>query len=122
MMKTLRDVPVREVPVVEPQTPLDEVVRLMEAEPLRTVALVGDQMYMGLFNDDALESELIPTGADLSLLTVGPYVHPSRVIGEPDMPVDVVLALMTRKHQDVIPVIDNVTFRGVVTRQDLEAA
>lgn len=121
-MKTLGDIPVREVPVVEPQTTLDEVVHLMEAEPLRTVALVGDEMYMGLFNEDALNSELIPKGADFSLLTVGPYVHPARVLGTPDMPVEIALALMARKHQEIIPVIDNVKFLGVVTRQDLENA
>jgi CBS domain-containing protein len=73
-MKMISDVPLRQVPIVEPSTTLAEVVELMEGEPLRTVALVGDEMYMGIFNDGALESNLIPANSDLSLLQVGPYV------------------------------------------------
>lgn len=121
-MKTIGEIPLRQVPVVEPQTTLDEVIRLMEAEPLRTVALVGDEMYMGIFNDEALNSELIPKGADLSLLTVGPYVHPARVVAAKESPAEVVLAQMVRKNQTVVPVLDNRIFVGVVTREDVEAA
>jgi predicted transcriptional regulator len=122
-MKTLRDVPVRPVPVVGPRTALDEAIRLMQEEPLRAVALVGDGTYMGIFNQEALEdTNLIPPGANLSLLEVGPYVHPVGLIGRPDLPVRDALALMTRKGLGVIPVVDNNTFRGVVTREDLELA
>jgi len=118
-MKTLRDIPLREVPVVEPQTTLAEVIQLMEAEPLRTVVLVGDEMYMGVFNQAALESNLIPEDADLSLLTVGPYVHPVRVVAEVEEPVEMVLAQMIRRNQWVAPVLDNRTFLGVVVQDDL---
>ena len=121
-MTTIGEITLHQVPVVEPQTTLDEVIRLMEAEPLRVVALVGDEMYMGIFNDEALQAELIPRGADLSLLTVGPYVHPSRVMATRESSVDVVLAQMVRKNQNVVPVLDNRIFLGVVTRKDLEAA
>jgi CBS domain-containing protein len=121
-MKTIGEVTIRPVPVVEPQTTLDEVVRLMEAEPLRTVALVGDEMYMGIFNDDALNADLIPRGADYTLLTVGPYVQSSRVIAERHEAAETVLAQMVRRNQAVAPVLDNRIFVGVVTRGDLEAA
>ena len=121
-MKTLRDVKLRQVPVVEPSARLDEVVQLLEEEPLRTVILVGDEQYMGLFNDAALESDLIPRGADYSELEVGPYVHPVPVVGSPDMPVEAVIALMRRKGQEVVPVVEYRTYRGVVTLADLEAA
>src|SRR5262245_10459832 len=121
-MKTLREVPARPVPVVGPQTALDEAVRLMRAEPLGVVALVGDGTYMGVFDEGALESDLIPRGADLSLLAVGPYVHPARVVGRAEMPVGEALSLMVRRGLDVIPIVDNNTFRGVATREDLEQA
>ena len=121
-MKTLRDIPVRTVPVVEPQTSLEEAIRLLRESPVYTVALVDDEEYMGLFNQDTLESDLIPRGVDLSLLPVGPYIHPGRVIGRPDLPVAEALTLMGRRGLDVIPVVDNNTFRGVVTREDLEKA
>jgi CBS domain-containing protein len=38
------------------------------------------------------------------------------------MPLVIALDLMTRKGQDVIPVVENRIYRGVVTRADLEAA
>ncbi|GAB4453747.1 MAG: hypothetical protein OHK0029_07110 [Armatimonadaceae bacterium] len=118
-MKLVRDVPLRTIPVVEPQTTLDEVVALMETEPLKTVALVGDEMYMGLFNEEALQSPLIPEGADLALLTVGPYVHRVRVIAEPEDDAALVLTHLLRRNQAVAPVVANRTFRGVVTQEDL---
>jgi CBS domain-containing protein len=122
-MKTLRDVPTRPVPIVEPRTALDEAIRLMREEPLRMIALVGDGTYMGVFNERALDdSNLIPQGVDRSLLEVGPYIHPARVVGRSEMAVDEALALMVRRGLEVIPVVENNTFRGVVTREDLEQA
>ena len=119
-MKTLRDIVLRQVPVVEPSASLAEVIALMEDEPLKTVVLVGDEMYMGVFNQAAIDADLIPKGEDLSLLQVGPYIHPSRVVGEFHMTVPDTLALMIRRSMDVIPVVDNRIYRGVVTQADLQ--
>jgi CBS domain-containing protein len=119
-MLTLRGVPLRQVPVVEPETALDEAMRLMREEPLKTVALVGDGTYMGIFNEDALGSELIPRGVDPAMVPVGPYVLPSRVVGRPEMDADQTLAAMWRRGLDVIPVVENNIYLGVVTREDLE--
>jgi predicted transcriptional regulator len=121
--KTLRDLAARPVPIIEPRTALDEAIRLMREEPLRMVALVEAGTYMGVFNQKALDdSNLIPAGVDRSLLEVGPYIHSARVVGRADMPVGEALALMARKGLDVIPVLDNNAFRGVVTRDELEKA
>lgn len=116
----LRDVPLREIPVVEPQTALDEALRLMEEEPLKTVVLVGDEMYMGVFNADLVDSGLIPRGADRSTIPVGPYVQASRAEGSPSMTAEQALALMNRRSIDVLPVVSGVRYLGVVTRADLE--
>ncbi len=118
---TLRDIPLRQVPVVEPEAALSDVIETMEAEPLRTVVLVGDGQYMGLFNQDALDSNLAPPQSDPSLLAVGPYVHPARVIGRPDTTVEQALSVMLRRNLAVIPVVDRNRYLGVVTRADLEA-
>ena len=117
--KTLRGIPLRQIPVVEPQTSLEEARRLLDEEPLRAVALVGDQMYMGLFDDNAVNSELVPPGADPTLLAVGPYVQPARVVGTPEMPVETARAQMTRKGATLLPIVRNRTFLGVVTLEDL---
>jgi CBS domain-containing protein len=122
-MPTIQDMPLHPIPVVEPETALDEVIALVQSEPLHTVALVGEEQYMGILNADALaDSALIPPDADRSLLAVGPYVHPARVIAHPHHDVEEVLAAMNRRGLDVAPVVDNRTFRGVVTRADLEKA
>lgn len=121
-MKTLRDVPLRSLPVVGPETFLDEAIRELENEPLRAVALVNEQMYMGLFTEDALLPGLIPPGADYSTLAVGPYIHPVRVVAEWDSPIEPLLAAALRKNQKIIPVLNNRVFRGVVTINDLQNA
>ncbi|MBC8104628.1 MAG: CBS domain-containing protein [Cytophagales bacterium] len=122
-MPTIQDVPLHSVPVVEPEAALDEVIARMQADPLHTVALVGDEQYLGIFNEDALtDSALIPPDADKSLLAVGPYVHPVRVIAHPASDVAEILAAMIRRGLEVAPVVENRTFRGVVTRTDLEKA
>ena len=119
-MVTLRDVPLRSVPVAEPQTALDETIRLLESDPLRTVVLVDDEAYMGIFDDAALRSELIPARADPAMLPVGPYASASHPVGHPDMTVDQALALLRRRDQSVLPVVANNIYQGVVTRADLE--
>ena len=122
-MPTIQDVPLHSVPVVEPEAVLSDVIALMQGHPLRTVALVGDEQYMGIFNEDALtDSALIPDDADRSLLVVGPYVHPARVIAHTTSDVGEILAAMHRRGLVVAPVVDNRTFIGVVTRADLEKA
>lgn len=118
-MLTLRDVPPRPVPVAEPQTALEEVLRLLEEEPLHAVALVGDETYMGMVFANSL-GDLVPPGVDPATVPIGPYVHTSRVIGHPEMTVEQALVLMQRKGQDIIPVVENNLYRGVVTRGDLE--
>lgn len=119
-MAILRDVPLRSVSVAEPETALDEAMRLLQSDPLKTVVLLSDETYMGVFNEDALQSNLIPRKVDPATLPVGPYVHPSRAVGHPAMSVEQALTLLIRKGADVLPVVENNTFLGVVTRDDLE--
>lgn len=122
-MPTIQDMPLHTIPIVEPEAALDDVIALVQSEPLQTVALVGEEQYLGIFNEDALtDSALIPPDADRSLLAVGPYVHPARVIAHPGHDVAEVLAAMIRRGLDLAPVVDNRTFKGVVTRADLEKA
>ena len=119
---TLSHLTLHEAPVVEPASSLEDAIDLLQRSPLKTVVLVGDGTYMGVLSVDALQPGLIPAGADRSLLEVGPYVHPQRVVGRPEMPVADALALMRRKNVDVIPVVAGAIYKGVLTRADLEAA
>jgi CBS domain-containing protein len=116
----LSEVPLRQIPVVEPQTALSEVIYLLRNEPLRAVALVGDEQYMGVFRQEDLESGLIPAGADPDTLAVGPYASGPRVSAPPDADAADALALMRRHDLKLLPVVSRATLKGVVTREDLE--
>jgi CBS domain-containing protein len=122
-MKTLGDLPLRAVPIVEPRTALDETIELMREEPLKTVVVVGDEQFMGVFDDEALQSNLIPEGVDKSELEVGPYMLPVRMTADPTTPVETALAQMKHRKVSVLPVVKHGTFYlGVLTLADVEAA
>jgi CBS domain-containing protein len=121
-MPQIRDVPIHSIPVVEPEAFLDEVVRLAQDDPLHAVALVNEGQYLGLFTENVLQSELIPSGADLSLLAVGPYTRPARVVAHPSDEANTVREALRRLGLEIAPVVANRSFQGVVTLADLEHA
>ncbi|MBB6051756.1 CBS domain-containing protein [Armatimonas rosea] len=117
-MSTLADATLRSVPVIDPQTSLDEAIALLEADPLQTVVLVGDEMYMGILNAAMLESSLIPAGADRATLQVGPYVRPTRPLS-PETTTQEALAALERKGAPALPVVAGNVYKGVITRAEL---
>ncbi|MEI6431005.1 MAG: CBS domain-containing protein [bacterium] len=119
-MKTLRDATLRALPIIGPETFLDEAIQELKEEPLRAVALVNEQQYMGMFTEEDLLPGLIPQDGDYSTLAVGPYIHPTRVVAEMDSPVEAILSAALRKGQNLIPVLNNRIFCGVVTVADLQ--
>ena len=118
-MKLLRDIPLQTVPVVTPETSLSEVIALMEDEPLQTIVIVGDGMYMGVYTPADQTSGRIPVGADLDDLSVGPYANGLRFVGSPTMTVAEAQERMTRHELTVMPVVANRIYKGVVTLSDL---
>ncbi|WP_395088397.1 CBS domain-containing protein [Armatimonas sp.] len=118
-MTTLADVTLRSVPIVDPQDSLENAIALMQADPLQTVVLVGDEMYMGMLNAQMLESSLIPSGVDLSTLQVGPYVRPTRPL-HPETTVAEALAALEHKGVLALPVVAGNVYQGVVTRGELK--
>lgn len=117
-MTTLADVTLHTVPVVDPQSSLAEAIELLKADPLQTVVLVGDEMYMGILNAAMLESSLIPTDVDLATLQVGPYVRPTRPL-HPETTIEEARAVLERKGILALPVVAGNLYRGVVTRAEL---
>lgn len=116
---TLSELPLREVPVVEPSTSLEEAIDLLRSEPLHIVVLVGDGMYMGVLTEAALEPGLIPPGIDKSTLAVGPYVHPSRVVAQANWTVEAAHDTVRRRGVEVFPVISGTIYKGVLTSEDV---
>lgn len=117
-LTTLADVTLRTVPVVDPQDSLEDAIALMQADPLQTVVLVGDEMYMGILNAVMLESSLIPEGVDRATLQVGPYIRPTRPL-HPETTVAEALAALERKGVPALPVVAGNVYQGVVTRDAL---
>ncbi len=118
-MMTLRDLPLRSVPVVTPETSLQDSLDQMSDNPLGTVVLVGDGMFLGVLDAESLAGG-IPPGEDLSTLSVGPYAHHARVLAAPSTSVDDALTLLNLRNRDVLPVVQGVRYKGVLTREDLE--
>ena len=120
-MMTLRDLPLHSVPVVTPEASLQDALDQLDGDPLRTVVLVGDGMFLGVLDEESLEGG-IPTGTDLATLSVGPYAHHARIVASPATTVEDALALLNlRRRRDVLPVVQGVRYKGVVTREDVVA-
>ena len=117
-MTTLADVTLRTVPIIDPQSSLAEAIEFLKADPLQTVVLVGDEMYMGILNAQMLESSLIPTNVDFATLQVGPYVRPTRPL-HPETSIAEALAALERKGVLALPVVAGNVYQGVVTRASL---
>ena len=121
-MKTVGELVLREAPVVEPESSLTDAMQLLRESPLQTVILVGDDQFMGVFNQAALQSNLIPADADPNDLTIGPYIHPVRLAVDPATPIDLALKQARHRGVTVVPVVRGAThYLGVVTVSDLEA-
>jgi len=119
-MKILRDLPLRSVPIVTPETSLQDALDQRNDDPLGTVVLIGDGMFLGVLDAESLAGG-IPAREDLSTLSVGPYAHHARVLAAPSTSVDDALALLNLRNRDVLPVVQGVRYKGVVTREDLLA-
>lgn len=119
-MKILRDLPLRSVPIVTPEASLQDALDQMNDDPLGTVVLIGDGMFLGVLDAESLTGG-IPADTDLSTLSVGPYAHHARVLAAPGTSVDDALALLNLRNRDVLPVVQGVRYKGVITREDLRA-
>lgn len=120
-MKLLRDIPLQTVPVVTPETSLSDVIALMEDEPLQTVVIVGDGMYLGVYTPADQISGRIPVGSNLDDLAVGPYASGLRFVGSPTMTIAEAQERMLKHELTVMPVVANRIYKGVVTLADLTA-
>jgi len=118
-MKLLRDIVLHTVPVVEPEASLAEVITLMESEPLQTVVIVGDGMYLGVFTSDDRDSGRIPAGENRADLAVGPYASGLRFVGSPAMTVADARELIAKHNLLAMPVVAGRIYKGVVTSEDL---
>lgn len=118
-MKLLREIVLQEVPVVEPEASLAEVIAIMEAEPLQTVVIVGDGMYLGVFTPDDRDSGRIPPGVNRADLAVGSYASGLRFVGSPSMSVADARALLVKHGLRAMPVVAGRIYKGVVAAEDL---
>lgn len=116
---TLRTLPLRLLPMLEPQATMEEAMALMETEPLRALVLIGDGQYMGLLTEETAK-DLLPADVPIGDLVIGPYVHPSAVVLAPETAIAEAFSVMRRRRMRLAPVVENVKFLGVLTFDDIE--
>jgi CBS-domain-containing membrane protein len=139
------DVVRRDTQTVSPETPVDEVIRTIDADDLRRVAVVdGEGRFLGLISDAGLLqafseqtpgildylARLLPFGErgdknaglfrELRNRTAGEVMETGLITIAEDRPLDEAIARMTEKGLKRLPVVDGGgRFLGLVSRESL---
>ncbi len=144
-LKTVKDILRRDTHTVSPQTPLDEVIRMIDANDIQRVAVVDSEgKLLGLVSDrDLLRcfkqekegirrllSKIKPRKKDdapgrgllerLEENTAGMVMNTDLIVVREDMLIEEAIALMTEKALKRLPVVDEARrFKGMISRDSL---
>lgn len=140
-MRTIGEVMTKDVLTVDPETPLKDVARLLVDRRISGVpvvdstgAVVGVVSEADLLIKEAGEGGITPRrlgwllgeGHDagerrskIAAVDAGHAMTRPAVTGSPDMPAATAAALMTERHVNRLPVVQDGRLVGIVTRADL---
>ena len=136
MIADLRDVCVREwmitdVPVITAQTTIAQALRLLREQGAPVLPVVSEGRFVGLVDEKTL-LRFTPSEATtldvyelrevLDKMTVGRVAAPASVILSPGASLEDAAALMLRESADVIPVVEQGRFLGLLVWISLLAA
>ncbi|WP_107440003.1 CBS domain-containing protein [Streptomyces sp. 142MFCol3.1] len=112
--RTVGEVMTREVVRADRQTPLDEVVRLLERHRIRALPVVDhDDKVVGVVSGADLAHGTAATTAGELMATPAVTIHPEQHVPN-------AARLMERQHVDRLPVVDEEDrLIGIATRRDL---
>jgi acetoin utilization protein AcuB len=126
-----RDSMVTEVPLITPKTTVATALKLLREHRVPALPVMMEERLIGLVDEKSL-LRFTPSEATtldvyelreiLDRMTVGRLAIPSKVTVRPDDPLDQVAALMVAGDLDVLPVVSNGSFVGLLTRSGLLAA
>jgi CBS domain-containing protein len=144
-LKAVKDILRRDTHTVAPQTPLDEVIRMIDANDIQRVAVVDPEgKLLGLISDrDLLRcfkeekegiwrflSKIKPWKKDdasgrgllerLEQSTAGMVMNTDLIVVQEDMLIEEAIALITEKALKRLPVVDEAgRFKGMISRDSL---
>jgi len=126
-----RDSMVTEVPLITPKTTVATALKLLREHGVPALPVMMGEGLIGLVDEKSL-LRYTPSEATtldvyelreiLDRMTVGRLAVPSKVTVRPDDPLDQAATLMVRGDLDVLPVVSNGSFVGLLTWNGLLAA
>ena|SRR6184192_3865720 len=120
MGKHVRDVMTTRPRAVTPDTPLNEVAQLMEAEDVGAIPVVEGERLVGMITDRDIVVRAIAKGKDPRGMPVRDAASSELVTARPDHDVSDALQLMARNQVRRLPVVDeDDRLVGVVAQADV---
>jgi CBS domain-containing protein len=117
----VRDVMTERPRAVRPQTPLNEVAQLMEAEDVGAVPVVDGERLVGMVTDRDIVVRAIAKGKDPSNIPAANVASTDELVTiDPDSDLDDALKLMARHQVRRLPVVvEDERLVGVVSQADV---
>ena len=124
----VKDIMQHDVACVRPETPLEEIVRLLQRRGVRHLAVLDHEELVGVISDRDLKSVLPGPVAKPAATAPGPAsggltagdIMTKRVISvEPMVSVEDAARLLIEKRIGALPVTDGGTLVGIVTETDV---
>ena len=116
----VRDVMTERPRAVRPQTPLNEVAQLMEADDVGSVPVVDGERLVGMVTDRDIVVRAIAKGKDPSNIPASNIASDELVTIDPESNLDDALKLMARHQVRRLPVVvEDERLVGVVSQADV---
>lgn len=116
----VRDVMTERPRAVRPQTPLNEVAQLMEADDVGSVPVVDGERLVGMVTDRDIVVRAIAKGKDPSNIPAANVASDELVTIDPESNLDDALKLMAHHQVRRLPVVvDDERLVGVVSQADV---
>lgn len=124
----VKDIMQHDVACVSPETPLAEVVRLLQRRGVRHVPVLDHEDLAGIISDRDLKSVLpglvarsatLATGADSGGLTAGDIMTKRVITVEPVVLVEDAARILMEERIGALPVIEGGALVGIVTETDV---
>ena len=124
----VKDIMQHDVACVRPETPLDEVVRLLQRRGVRHVPVLHHEELVGIISDRDLKAVLpglvagsptAATGAASRVLTAGNIMTKRVVTVEPMIAVEDAARALMEERIGALPVMDGGSLVGIVTETDV---
>jgi CBS domain-containing protein len=119
MGKNVADVMTTRPRCASPDTPLQEVAQIMEAEDVGAVPLIEGERLVGMITDRDIVIRAIAKGKDTSGMPARAVASQELVTVSPDQDLSDVLQLMAQHKVRRLPVVEGDRLVGIVAQADV---